>query len=75
METSALKGRGMEDVVKTAIEAGKKGTVPATTLRFTDDVEEALAQVIDVAGAAIKGRHAAGTPSSSSKASSSPSIS
>lgn len=58
VETSALKGRGMEDVVKTAIEAGKKGTVPATTLRFTDDVEEALAQVIDVAGAAIKGRHA-----------------
>ncbi len=58
VETSALKGRGMEDVVKTAIEAGKKGTVPATTLRFTDDVEEALARVIDVAGAAIKGRHA-----------------
>ena len=58
VETSALKGRGMEDVVKTAIEAGEKGTVPATTLRFTDDVEEALAQVIDVAGAAIKGRHA-----------------
>ena len=56
--TSALRGRGMEEVVKTAIEAGKKGTVPATTLRFTDDVEEALAQVIDVAGAAIKGRHA-----------------
>ena len=56
--TSALKGRGMEEVVKTAIEAGKKGTAPATTLRFTDDVEEALAQIIDVAGAAIKGRHA-----------------
>ena len=44
--------------VKAAIEAGKKGTAPATTLRFTDEVEEALAQVIDVAGAAIKGRHA-----------------
>ena len=41
-----------------AIEAGKKGAAPATTLRFTNEVEEALAQVIDVAGAAIKGRHA-----------------
>ena len=56
--TSALKGRGMEEVVKAAIEAGKKGAAPATTLRFTNEVEEALAQVIDVAGAAIKGRHA-----------------
>ena len=56
--TSALKGRGMEEVVKTAIEAGKKGAAPATTLRFTNEVEEALARVIDVAGAAIKGRHA-----------------
>ena len=43
---------------KTAIEAGKKGAAPATTLRFTNEVEEALARVIDVAGAAIKGRHA-----------------
>ena len=48
----------MEEVVKAAIEAGKKGAAPATTLRFTNEVEEALAQVIDVAGAAIKGRHA-----------------
>ena len=56
--TSALRGRGMEEVVKAAIEAGKKGAAPATTLRFTNEVEEALAQVIDVAGAAIKGRHA-----------------
>ena len=56
--TSALKGRGMEEVVKAAIEAGKKGAAPATTLRFTNEVEEALAQVIDVAGAATKGRHA-----------------
>ena len=56
--TSALKGRGMEEVVRAAIEAGKKCAAPATTLRFTNEVEEALAQVIDVAGAAIKGRHA-----------------
>ena len=56
--TSALKGRGMEEVVKAAIEAGKKGAAPATTLRFTNEVEEALARVIDVAAAAIKGRHA-----------------
>ena len=56
--TSALKGRGMEEVVKAAIQAGKKGAAPATTLRFTNEVEAALARVIDVAGAAIKGRHA-----------------
>ena len=46
--TSALKGRGMEEVVKAAIEAGKKGAAPATTLRFTNEVEEALAQVLSL---------------------------
>lgn len=58
VETSALKGRGMEEVVKRAIEAGEKGAAPATTLRFADDVEKALARISDVAGAAIEGRHA-----------------
>ena len=59
--------------MKAAIEAGKKGAAPATTLRFTNEVEEALARVIDVAGAAIKAAMLAGTPSNSWKASSSPS--
>ena len=53
--TSALRGRGMEEVVKAAIEAGEKGAAPATTLRFTNEVEEALARVIDVAGAVPSG--------------------
>ena len=46
--TSALKGRGMDDVMKTAIELGKKGVPAAPQIRFSDEVETALAKIIDV---------------------------
>ena len=51
--TSALKGRGMDDLVKTAIELGKKGVPAAPQIRFSDEVETALAKVIDVLGSKV----------------------
>lgn len=51
--TSALKGRGMEDLVTTAIAAAEKGAPPAPDLRFASDVEEALAKIIDIVGTQV----------------------
>ena len=51
--TSALKGRGMDDVMKTAMELGKKGVPAAPELRFSDEVETALAKIIDVLGSKV----------------------
>ena len=51
--TSALKGRGMDELVKTAIELGKKGVPAAPQIRFSDEVETALAKVIDVLGSKV----------------------
>ncbi len=51
--TSALKGRGMDEVMKTAIELGKKGVPAAPTVRFSDEVETALAKIIDVLGSRV----------------------
>ena len=48
--TSALKGRGMDELVKTAIELGKKGVPAAPQIRFSDEIETALAKIIDVLG-------------------------
>ena len=53
VETSALKGRGMDELLKTAIDAAKKGTPAASDLRFTSEVEEALGRVIDVLGTRV----------------------
>lgn len=48
--TSALKGRGMDELVQVAIAEAKKG-VPATpNLRFTSDVEESIGKIIDMLG-------------------------
>lgn len=54
--TSALKGRGMDELIKTAVQAAKQGAVPAPSVRFSDAVETALGQVAEVAGSAIDGR-------------------
>ena len=51
--TSALKGRGMDELVKTAIELGKKGVPAAPQIRFSDEIETALAKIIDVLGSRI----------------------
>ncbi len=58
VETSALKGRGMDALMERAIAEAKKGTAPTTEFGFGQKVEEALAKVIDIAGARISGRHA-----------------
>ncbi len=50
---SALKGRGMDELVKTAIELGKKGVPAAPQIRFSDEIETALAKIIDVLGSRV----------------------
>ena len=51
--TSALKGRGMDELVKTAIELGKRGVPAAPQIRFSDEIETALAKIIDVLGSRV----------------------
>ena len=51
--TSALKGRGMDDVMKTAIDLAKRGASAAPTVRFDDEIETALAKIIDVLGSRV----------------------
>ena len=51
--TSALKGSGMDDLMKTAIELGKKGVPAAPQIRFSDEIETALAKIIDVLGSKV----------------------
>jgi ferrous iron transport protein B len=57
-ETSALKGRGMEDLVNTAIAEGEAQKTFTSKLHFTNDVERALSSITEAAGPAIEGRHA-----------------
>ena len=48
--TSALKGRGMEDVVKAAIDAARAKKAPASQMKFDAAVEEALVKIESVLG-------------------------
>lgn len=48
--TSALKGRGMEDVVKAAIDAARTEKSPASQMKFDAAVEEALVKIESVLG-------------------------
>lgn len=48
--TSALKGRGMEDVVKATIDAARSKKVPASQMKFDAAVEEALVKIESVLG-------------------------
>lgn len=50
IETAASKGRGLNDVMEAAQAAAAKGTAPASTMRFDDDIETAIAKVIDEIG-------------------------
>ena len=54
VKTSAVKGRGLKEMVEAALEAARAGRLAAPTLRFADGVEEAIAQVIDCLGARVK---------------------
>ena len=53
VETSALKGRGMDELVDAAVKAAKKGVPAAPEIRFADDVETPIAKVIDVVGSRV----------------------
>ena len=54
VETTALRGKGLEELMNTAIAAAQKNQLPAGELRFTNDVEEALAKIIDILGSRVK---------------------
>ena len=48
--TSALKSRGLDELIKKAGEVAKAGTLAAPKMRFDAAVEEAVGKVIDVVG-------------------------
>ena len=48
VETSALKGTGMQDLLDTAIKAAKAGKPAASELRYDEKVEAALAEIAKV---------------------------
>ncbi|MEG2024908.1 MAG: ferrous iron transporter B [Gordonibacter sp.] len=52
--TSALKGRGMDELVSTAIASAHKGIPAAPDLSLAGEVEEALAKIIDIMGPQVK---------------------
>lgn len=53
---SALRGRGIKELMQTAIIEAKKAAEPTSHLRFSASVEAALRKVKDCAGSAIAGR-------------------
>lgn len=53
---SALRGRGIKELMQTAIIEAKKAAEPTSHLRFSASVEAALRKVEDCAGSAIAGR-------------------
>lgn len=54
VETTALRGKGMDALVAAAIDAANRHQLPASQMRFTNDVEEALAKIIDILGDRVK---------------------
>ncbi len=56
--TSALKGRGMKEVVETAVKAAQAGVGASSPVRFGDSVEMALSQIIDIVGDRVKSERA-----------------
>ncbi len=54
VETTALKGRGVEELIAKAVEAAKAGQPATPELRFSGDAEAALAQVSDMLGSRVK---------------------
>ncbi|WP_251177855.1 ferrous iron transporter B [Adlercreutzia agrestimuris] len=53
---SALRGRGIKELMQTAVVEAKKAAEPTSHLRFSASVEAALLKVEDCAGSAIAGR-------------------
>ncbi len=51
--TSALRGRGMEDVVNAAIDAAKNNKVPATQMKFDASVEDSISKIEGILGSKV----------------------
>lgn len=51
--TSALKGRGLDELIGKAVEVARAGALAAPKMRFDAAVEEAIGKVIDVLGDAV----------------------
>ena len=51
--TSALKGRGLDELIGKAVEVARAGTLAAPKMRFDAAVEEAAGKTIDVLGDAV----------------------
>ena len=56
IETSALKGEGLDGLVQAAIAAAQSGESPNPQLRFTDEVETALGQITRLLGTRVPSR-------------------
>ncbi len=53
VETSALKGQGMDELIKTAVDAAKKKAAPTPDLRFVAEVEGPIKQISDLLGSRV----------------------
>ena len=53
VETSALKGQGTDELIKTAVEAAKKKAAPTPDLRFVAEVEGPVKQISDLLGSRV----------------------
>ena len=53
VSTSALKGRGLDELIGKAVEVARAGTLAAPKMRFDAAVEEAVGKTIDVLGDAV----------------------
>ncbi len=51
--TSALKGRGLDELIGKAVEVARAGALAAPKMRFDAAVEEAIGKAIDVLGDAV----------------------
>ncbi len=58
VETSALKGDGSKEAAERAIAMAKAKQAAVPQHRFSDPVENALAEITNLAGAAVEGQHA-----------------
>ena len=53
VETSALKGRGLAEMIDKAVETAKKGITPAPEMGFPAELETHIGKVIDVIGGKV----------------------
>ncbi len=54
VEISAVRSRGVEELMAAAVNQAKRGVPAASQMRFDDVVETALANIIDIIGSRVK---------------------